>query len=90
MDYTAEAHNTMTFKKNMECLEGVTVATVYPELTSRNVIVTGWIEVRVSANACACSCVASEVGAHLPQRHCDGVDRGARERECVCVLVCGF
>jgi len=44
MDYMAEAHNTMTFKKNMESLEGVTVATVYPELTSREVIVTEWIE----------------------------------------------
>lgn len=46
MDYTAEAHNTMTFQKNMESLEGITVATVYPELTSREVIVTEWIEVR--------------------------------------------
>jgi hypothetical protein len=57
MDYLAEAHNTMTFKKNMESLEGVTVATVYPEITSRNVIVTQWIEVRVCRVKCVCACV---------------------------------
>ena len=57
MDYLAEAHNTMTFKKNMESLEGVTVATVYPEITSRNVIVTQWIEVRVYRISCVCACV---------------------------------
>ncbi|KAF5827894.1 ABC1 family-domain-containing protein [Dunaliella salina] len=44
MDYLAEAQNTMLFKKNLESLDGVTVATVYPELTSREVIVTEWIE----------------------------------------------
>eukprot|EP00983_Pelagomonas_calceolata_P081624 1155635-Pelagomonas_calceolata.AAC.7 len=60
MDYMAEAHNTMTFKKNMESLEGVTVATVYPELTSREVIVTEWIEVgcarQIASSFCACMC----------------------------------
>lgn len=37
MDYQLEAYNTMTFKKHMEGLQGVMVATVYPELTSRKV-----------------------------------------------------
>ena len=37
MDYQLEAYNTMTFKKHMAGLEGVKVATVFPELTSRKV-----------------------------------------------------
>lgn len=45
MDYQLEAYNTMTFKKHMAGLENVRVATVFPELTSRKVIVTEWIEV---------------------------------------------
>jgi len=44
MDYQLEAYNTMTFKKHMEGLSGIMVATVYPELTSRKIIVTQWIE----------------------------------------------
>ncbi len=48
MDYELEAHNTMTFKRHMAGLEGVRVATVYPQLTSRRVIVTEWIEVRAA------------------------------------------
>lgn len=48
MDYTLEAHNTITFKKNMESLQGVTVAKVFPEFTTRHIIVTQWIEVRPS------------------------------------------
>jgi aarF domain-containing kinase len=45
MDYQLEAHNTMTFKQHMIGLQGVRVATVYPEFTSRKIIVTEWIEV---------------------------------------------
>lgn len=44
MDYQLEAYNTMTFKKQMASLQGISVATVYPELTSRKVIVTEWVE----------------------------------------------
>ncbi|GLI67906.1 hypothetical protein VaNZ11_012232 [Volvox africanus] len=44
MDYQLEAYNTMAFKKQMASLQGITVATVYPELTSRKVIVTEWVE----------------------------------------------
>ncbi|KAG2454550.1 hypothetical protein HYH02_000395 [Chlamydomonas schloesseri] len=44
MDYQLEAYNTMTFKKQMASLQGITVATVYPEFTSRKVIVTEWVE----------------------------------------------
>jgi hypothetical protein len=67
MDYQLEAHNTMTFKQHMAGLQGVRVATVYPEFTSRKIIVTEWIEVgllwaqqrlvvllRVLATACNC------------------------------------
>lgn len=43
MDYQLEAYNTMTFKKHMEGLDGIKVATVYPEFTSRKIIVTEWI-----------------------------------------------
>mmetsp|Transcript_16307 Transcript_16307/g.35263 ORF Transcript_16307/g.35263 Transcript_16307/m.35263 type:complete len:1034 (+) Transcript_16307:166-3267(+) len=44
MDYQLEAYNTMTFKKQMASLQGIRVATVYPELTSRKIIVSEWIE----------------------------------------------
>ncbi|KAG2436368.1 hypothetical protein HXX76_006675 [Chlamydomonas incerta] len=44
MDYQLEAYNTMTFKNQMASLQGITVATVYPEFTSRKVIVTEWVE----------------------------------------------
>ncbi|KAG2484763.1 hypothetical protein HYH03_016417 [Edaphochlamys debaryana] len=44
MDYQLEAYNTMTFKKQMASLPGITVATVYPEFTSRKIIVTEWCE----------------------------------------------
>ncbi|GLC37542.1 hypothetical protein PLESTM_000600400 [Pleodorina starrii] len=44
MDYQLEAYNTMAFKKQMASLQGISVATVYPEFTSRKVIVTEWVE----------------------------------------------
>eukprot|EP00798_Chlamydomonas_sp_ICE-L_P022750 gene22750-29917_t len=44
MDYQLEAYNTMTFERHMADLKGVTVATVHPDLTSRKVIITDWIE----------------------------------------------
>lgn len=44
MDYQMEAINTITFKEQMAHLEGIVVATVYPELVSRKVIVSEWIE----------------------------------------------
>ena len=37
MDYQLEAYNTMTFQAQMSSLQGIRVATVYPELTSRKV-----------------------------------------------------
>eukprot|EP00798_Chlamydomonas_sp_ICE-L_P030592 gene30592-35603_t len=43
MDYQLEAFNTMTFQRDMASLEGVMVATVFPELTSRKVLCTEWI-----------------------------------------------
>ena len=44
LDYQLEASNTIAFQKSMEGLEGVMVATVIPEYTSRKIIVTEWIE----------------------------------------------
>ncbi|GFH09697.1 eyespot assembly protein, ABC1 kinase family [Haematococcus lacustris] len=44
MDYQLEAHNTISFKQSIAGLQGVRVATVHQELTSRKVIVTEWIE----------------------------------------------
>ncbi|GFR50186.1 hypothetical protein Agub_g12356 [Astrephomene gubernaculifera] len=44
MDYQLEAHNTMAFKQQMASLQGISVATVYPQFTSRKVIVTEWVE----------------------------------------------
>ncbi|KXZ44555.1 hypothetical protein GPECTOR_65g173 [Gonium pectorale] len=44
MDYQLEAQNTMAFKQQMASLQGISVATVYPELTTRKVIVTEWVE----------------------------------------------
>lgn len=43
MDYQQEAYNMITFKRQVESLEGIVVADVYPELTTRRVIVTGWV-----------------------------------------------
>lgn len=37
MDYQREATNTLTFKNHMAGVENITVADVYPELTSRKV-----------------------------------------------------
>ena len=37
MDYQLEAYNSMTFQKQMASLQGIVVATVYPELTSNKV-----------------------------------------------------
>eukprot|EP00798_Chlamydomonas_sp_ICE-L_P016541 gene16541-22770_t len=51
MDYQLEAYNTMTFQRQMVGLEGVMVATVYPELTTRKVIVTEWVNAVRMANA---------------------------------------
>jgi predicted unusual protein kinase regulating ubiquinone biosynthesis (AarF/ABC1/UbiB family) len=53
MDYQLEAGNTMTFKAHMAQLSGIKVASVYPELTSRNIIVTEWIEVCALSVLCA-------------------------------------
>lgn len=43
MDYQAEAYNMLTFKQQMASLDGIVVADVYPEWTSRRVIVSGWV-----------------------------------------------
>ena len=42
MDYQAEAYNMMTFKAQMRALQGITVADVYPDLTSRRVLISEW------------------------------------------------
>ncbi|CAG9463928.1 unnamed protein product [Pedinophyceae sp. YPF-701] len=43
MDYTHEAENSMRFQADMKGLEGVTVADVYPELSTRRALVTSWV-----------------------------------------------
>jgi aarF domain-containing kinase len=56
MNYEIEAANMMAFKLDMEPLESIVVADVYPELTRRRVIVTSWIDgVKLS------DCPSSEV-----------------------------
>jgi hypothetical protein len=42
MDYQLEAFNSMTFQKQMASLQGIVVATVYPELTSNKVRKDPW------------------------------------------------
>mmetsp|Transcript_58445 Transcript_58445/g.186321 ORF Transcript_58445/g.186321 Transcript_58445/m.186321 type:complete len:551 (+) Transcript_58445:644-2296(+) len=44
MDYVKEAENTMRFAEDMKGLEGIMVPSVYPELCTREVLVTEWIE----------------------------------------------
>ncbi|KAJ9524782.1 hypothetical protein QJQ45_024403 [Haematococcus lacustris] len=55
MDYQLEAHNTISFKQSIAGLQGVRVATVHQELTSRKVIVTEWIEASGGASGFACA-----------------------------------
>ena len=43
MDYQLEAYNTMTFQQQMSSLQGIVVATVYPELTSNKVHLQGHV-----------------------------------------------
>jgi aarF domain-containing kinase len=44
MDYQREACNMISFKNHMSSLDSIVVADVHPELTTREVIVTEWIE----------------------------------------------
>ena len=44
LDYDREARNAVLFKQQMEHLEGITVAPVYSELTSGEVLTTAWVQ----------------------------------------------
>ncbi len=91
MDYELEARNTMTFKKHMASLEGVKVATVYPELTSRKIIVTEWIEVRACMGVCVCThaCARAHTHSAVSQSATALLDRYAHNQGAyVCVYVC--
>lgn len=43
MDYTHEANNALKFKSQMSALDGVTVAHVYTDLSTRRVLTTDWV-----------------------------------------------
>eukprot|EP00775_Hariotina_reticulata_P008036 gene8036-8231_t len=43
MDYQQEARNTAVFKRQMAHLEGVMVAEIYPQLTTRKILVMQWL-----------------------------------------------
>jgi aarF domain-containing kinase len=50
MDYQKEAANMIIFKEHMREIESIVVPEVYPQLTTRRVIVTSWIDgVKLSA-----------------------------------------
>ena len=44
LDYDREARSAMQFKEQMEPLGGITVAPVYTELTSGEVLTTAWVQ----------------------------------------------
>ena len=44
LDYDREARSAMQFKEQMEPLSGITVAPVYTELTSGEVLTTAWVQ----------------------------------------------
>jgi predicted unusual protein kinase regulating ubiquinone biosynthesis (AarF/ABC1/UbiB family) len=44
LDYDREARNAIQFKQQMEHLGGITVAPVYSELTSSEVLTTAWVQ----------------------------------------------
>ena len=44
LDYDREARSAILFKQQMEHLEGITVAPVYSELTSGEVLTTAWVQ----------------------------------------------
>lgn len=48
MDYEQETRNAIQFRKDMESLDGIVVPEFYPELCSRKVLVSEWIEGKVS------------------------------------------
>lgn len=56
MDYQKEAVNMITFKDHMKEIDSIAVPDVHPQLTTRRVIVTSWIDgVKLS------SCKSEEV-----------------------------
>lgn len=44
LDYEREARSAVQFKEQMKHLEGITVAPVYSELTSGEVLTTAWVQ----------------------------------------------
>eukprot|EP00850_Spirogloea_muscicola_P000970 SM000003S11215 [mRNA] locus=s3:1611199:1615417:+ [translate_table: standard] len=44
LDYVQEGKNQMRFIEDMKSLANITVPTVYPNLTTRRVLTTGWVE----------------------------------------------
>lgn len=44
LDYNREARSAIQFKQQMEHLGGITVAPVYSELTSGEVLTTAWVQ----------------------------------------------
>jgi aarF domain-containing kinase len=44
MDYQKEAVNMITFKEHMRDIESIVVPEVHPQLTTRRVIVTSWVD----------------------------------------------
>ena len=44
LDYKREAQNSITFAQQMLDLEGIMVSEVFPQLSTRNVLTTGWVK----------------------------------------------
>lgn len=44
MDYAQEARNAIQFREDMQSLDGIVVPEFYPELCTRKVLVSEWIE----------------------------------------------
>lgn len=59
LDYEREADNGMTFKQQMEGLDGIVVADVYQQLTNKRVLTTAWVDGTLHISCLLFTCTLS-------------------------------